>query len=63
MGGGGIVWYILVAAAVVVPFWKILPRHGIAAPYALLAAIPVGAVILLWIVAFRDEFRDRDGRG
>lgn len=60
-GGGGILWYLVLAALVVIPFWRILPRNGIAAPFALLAAIPVGAIILLWIVAFRDKFGDRRG--
>jgi hypothetical protein len=55
MGGGMLIWYAVMAALVVIPFWRILPRHGIAAPFALLAVIPVGAVILLWIVAFRDK--------
>lgn len=58
-GGGGMIGMLLaVAVLLVVPFWRILPRYGIAAPFALLAVLPVGAVILLWIVAFRDGFRD-----
>lgn len=61
MGPGALFWYLVFAALVVIPFWKLLPRHGIAAPYALLAAIPVGALILLWILAFRDQFADRKG--
>ena len=57
MFGGGFLWLIIVGAAVVIPFWKLLPRYGIAAPFALLAVFPVCAVILLWIMAFRDEFK------
>lgn len=56
--GGGLVWFALVAVLLVVPFWKLLPRYGIAAPFALLAILPVGAIILLWIIAFRDGFDD-----
>lgn len=61
MGGGGILWIALWAVLIVVPFWKILPRHGITPWFALLAVLPVGAIILLWIVAFRDQFADRQG--
>ena len=58
MGGNVLLWYAVIAALVVIPFWRILPRFNIAAPVALLAAIPVGAIILLWVIAFRDQFSD-----
>jgi hypothetical protein len=50
---------------VVIPFWCLLPRAGIAAPWALLAAVPViGALGLLWVIAFRrwpmDDAFERD---
>ena len=51
-----LIWWLIVAAMVVVPFWVILPRHGIPNYVALLAVIPVGAIILLWIVAFKDRY-------
>lgn len=53
--GGGLLWWLIAAALLVIPFWKLLPRHGIAAPVALLAAIPIVALVLLWIIAFRSE--------
>jgi hypothetical protein len=59
MMGEGLIWYLLMTALVIVPFWQILPRNGISKYYAFLALIPVGAIILLWIVAFRDQFADR----
>ncbi|NCO22058.1 MAG: hypothetical protein GW905_08680 [Rhodobacterales bacterium] len=59
MGGNGVIWYLILAALVIVPFWRILPRYGISQWFALLALLPVGAIILLWIVAFRDNFTDR----
>jgi len=59
MGGNGLIWYGLMTALVIVPFWRILPRNGISKWYAFLALIPAGAIILLWIVAFRDQFADR----
>jgi hypothetical protein len=55
MGGGGFIWLLIWAALVVVPFWKILPTRGIQAPFALFAIVPIGVVVLLWIVAFKDD--------
>ncbi len=51
----GIVFGLLVAAALVAfPFSRILPRVGIDPWVSLVAVIPLGAVILLWVVAFRN---------
>ena len=55
MGGGGMITgFLFMAVLLAVPFWRILPRFGIAKWWALVAILPVGALILLWIVAFRD---------
>jgi hypothetical protein len=59
-GGGGFLWFLIVAALVIVPFWRLLPRFGIPSWVALAAIIPFGAIVLLWVIAFRDEL---DGRG
>ena len=53
--GGGLFWLLVMAAILVIPFWKILPRHGLPSWAALFAIIPLGAIILLWIVAFKDK--------
>lgn len=51
-----ILWYVIAAAALVVPFWKILPRYGISKYFSLMIAIvPAVAVVLLWIIAFKDD--------
>ncbi|WP_229863978.1 hypothetical protein [Seohaeicola zhoushanensis] len=55
MGGGGLIWLLVLAALLVVPFWRILPRNGIPSWVALVAIIPLGALILLWVVAFKDQ--------
>ena len=62
MGGGGLLWFAIFAALLVVPFWRILPRSGIPSWVALLAIIPLGAIILLWVVAFKDQLGDQSGR-
>jgi len=45
-------WIILLSAAFVIPFWKLLPQYGIASPWALVAFVPIGALVLLYIMAF-----------
>lgn len=50
--GDGMIWLILLSAAFVVPFWKLLPDYGIAKPWALVAIVPIGALALLYIMAF-----------
>ena len=48
-----VIGFVIMALVLVPPFWFILPRAGIPASVALIAAIPVGAVILLWVLAIR----------
>ncbi len=55
MGGGGLLWLIILAVILVVPFWRLLPRYGIPNWVALFAIFPLGAVILLWIIAVKDK--------
>ena len=55
MGGGGLLWLIIMAALLVVPFWKLLPRFGIPSWVAILAIFPLIALILLWVMAFKDK--------
>ncbi|MFP4239250.1 hypothetical protein [Rhodosalinus sp.] len=55
MGGGGLLWLIVIGALVVIPFWRLLPRFGIPAWVSLAAIIPLGALVLLWVMAFKDD--------
>jgi len=55
MGGGGLIWLVIMAAVVIVPFWKILPRSGIPNWVAIFCIFPPVALILLWVVAFKDQ--------
>ena len=55
MGGGGLLFMVIFAALIVVPFWRLLPKFGIPNWVALVAIIPLGALILLWVMAFRDK--------
>ena len=60
MGGGGIFWALIAGVLIVVPFWKLLPRFGISKYFALLAIFPAIALILLWIIAFKDDLEGRN---
>jgi len=59
MGGGmpvgGLIWMLIIGALVVVPFWRLLPRFGIPSWVSILAIFPLVALILLWVMAFRDK--------
>ena len=45
---------VLMGVLVVVPFWRLLPRFGMPSWVAILAIFPLIALILLWVMAFRD---------
>ncbi|MEM9970768.1 MAG: hypothetical protein AAF762_06675 [Pseudomonadota bacterium] len=53
-------YFLIIAALIVIPFWRLLPRYGIHRYFSLLAAFPAVALILLWIIAFKDRV---DGQG
>ena len=57
--GGGLMMLVM-AALVIVPFWRLLPRFGIPSWVALVALFPPAALILLWVMAFKDHL---DGKG
>lgn len=54
-GGGGLIWMLIAAVVIVVPFWRLLPRYGIPNWVALVAVFPLAAVVLLWVMAFNDK--------
>jgi len=59
--GFGLLWMLIYAVLVVVPFWRLLPRFGLPDWVALVSVIPLGALILLWVMAFKDK--GEGGRG
>ena len=54
-GSTCVFYFLIMAALLVIPFWRILPRFGIPNWVALVAIIPLGALVLLWVVAFKDK--------
>ncbi|OSQ52181.1 NADH dehydrogenase [Marivita geojedonensis] len=55
MGGGGLIWFLIIGVLIVVPFWKLLPRYGLPSWAALLTIFPLVALVFLWIMAFKDN--------
>lgn len=53
-GGGGLLSFLIIGAIVAYPFWRMLPRVGLSPYWALGAFVPLGAVVLLYVLAFRD---------
>ena len=53
---------ILIMVLPVVCFWRILPRAGIPAPVAILAIMPLLAIILLAVLAFKTWPGDEEAR-
>jgi len=51
----GLIGFLVISILLIVPFWKLLPRFGIPSWVALAAIIPLGAIVLLWVMAFRDK--------
>jgi hypothetical protein len=54
MGPGGIIGFLLVGALVAYPFYRLLPRFGMSPWWSLVAFLPLGALILLYVLAFRE---------
>ena len=48
----GIFGFLIGAILLVVPFWFLLPRAGLPSTVALVAITGLGAVVLLWVLAF-----------
>jgi len=60
MGGISFPMFLILGIILVPPFWRILPRFGLPSWAAAAAIIPLGAVILLWLMAAKDMFgKDR----
>lgn len=46
-------WFLLMGALLVIPFFRLLPGYGINPWWAVAAIFPVGTIILLWVMASR----------
>lgn len=50
-----VLWFIVVGALVIVPLFKLLPKYGLNPWWAVVAILPVGLIILLWMMASRAD--------
>ena len=55
----GTLWWLLIAAATVIPMLKLLPHFGINRNWAFLGIIPLGALVLLWWMAMKLQELER----
>ncbi|WP_339642789.1 hypothetical protein [Jannaschia helgolandensis] len=53
-GFSGVLVMLVMAVLLVVPFWKLLPKFGYSSWISLVAIIPLGALVLIWILAFSE---------
>ena len=51
--------FLVIAALTIVPLTKLLPHFGIKPYWAFAALIPVGLLILLWVMATRLQEMER----
>ena len=59
IGEMGFLGFLILGVVLVIPFWRILPKFGLpswAAAAALI--IPLGPVILLWLMAVKDMMEE-----
>jgi hypothetical protein len=54
IGLPGLILVALMLVLVILPFWKLMPKFGLPKPLALIGLIPLGALVLIWIMAFRE---------
>ena len=50
-----VVIFLLLAAATVVPLFKLLPAFGMNPYWSLVIVIPLGLIVLLWVMAARMD--------
>jgi len=53
--GGGVIFMLIFAALMIIPLWRLLPQFRIPSWVSLIAIIPFGVIVLLWVMAFRDK--------
>jgi|OM-RGC.v1.036517728 hypothetical protein len=51
--------FVLITALTIIPLYKLLPRFGVSQYWAFAAVIPLGVLVLLWVMASRADRMDR----
>lgn len=47
-----LIW-VVIAAATIIPMFKLLPHFGMSQYWAFFCVLPVGTIVLLWIMAMK----------
>ena len=55
---GTLIW-LLIAAATIVPMFKLLPHFGINKYWAFVCIIPIGTIAMLWFMAIKLQELER----
>lgn len=50
-------WWILTSVVTVIPLWILAPNYRLPPFAALVALIPFGSIVLLYVFAFRDSLK------
>jgi hypothetical protein len=45
--------YLIAAAATIIPMWRLYERAGYNPIWSLVCVVPLGLIVLLWVLAFR----------
>ncbi|WP_168184058.1 hypothetical protein [Pseudoruegeria sp. SK021] len=51
----GVLWFLLIGALTVYPLFKLLPKYKLNPWWSVVAILPVGLIILLWMMAARAD--------
>jgi hypothetical protein len=54
LGVGGLAFYAIILALMVVPYWVLWKRTGHAGAWGLLMLIPLANIVSLWVLAFKE---------
>ena len=47
--------FVALAALTIIPLYKLLPQYGVNQWWALAAVVPLGVIVLLWVMASRSD--------
>ncbi len=55
------IFFLIYAALVIIPLWRLTAKAGFSPYWAIAAIVPFGIIILLWVIA--NRLAPADGRG
>ena len=58
IGLPGLIMLLAILVFWIYPFWRLLPKFGYSKWLSLVVLIPIGAVVLIWILAFSEPRKE-----